>query len=52
MVDISTFNRMNPEYTEFGSSAHDTSTQQQLQQLMAAQQVRSTFTRHTHTTHS
>jgi hypothetical protein len=40
MVDISTFNRMNPEYTEFGSSAHDTSTQQQLQQLMAAQQVR------------
>jgi hypothetical protein len=38
MVDISTFNRMNPEYTEFGSSAHDTATQQQLQQLLATQQ--------------
>jgi hypothetical protein len=41
---------MNPEYTEFGSSAHDTSTQQQLQQLMAAQQVRLTFTHDTHDT--
>lgn len=38
MVDIHTFNRMNPSYTEFGSSAHDNATQQQLQMLVASQQ--------------
>lgn len=38
MVDIHTFNRMNPSYTEFGSSAHDTATQQQVNQLLANQQ--------------
>jgi len=34
IADIHTFNHMNPKYTEFGSSGHDTATQQ----LLAAQQ--------------
>jgi len=29
MVDVSTFNRMNPSYTEFGASAHVDPVQQQ-----------------------
>lgn len=37
MVDIATFNRINPSYTEFGLSAHQNAYQQQ--QLNIQQQL-------------
>ncbi len=39
MVDIATFNRMNPEYREFGTSGHDSAMQQQVNQIQQQMQV-------------